>query len=144
MKSLKVSFIEISFFSHATEDDEKVLTAVNNILPPDLKSKVEFKKSTLRGYYGNPILFFKGTIRKNDAFQLFTHIFTNLSNLEHTSYLRDIELYFDKGTLFLRLDKQSAFQGAIRLGKADPIHLKIKFKGSNIKCLIETLKEIHS
>jgi RNA binding exosome subunit len=47
--------VEIRVFSHATEDLEKVQTAVRNILPEPLTEELAFSKAALTGHHGNPI-----------------------------------------------------------------------------------------
>jgi RNA binding exosome subunit len=53
-----IAYIDIRVFAHATEDPEKVLAAVRNILPTELEENLVFQKTGLTGHHGNPILLF--------------------------------------------------------------------------------------
>ena len=50
-----IAYIEIRVFSHATEDIEKVETAIRNTLPETLATEIVFSKTNLNGHHGNPI-----------------------------------------------------------------------------------------
>ena len=53
-----IAYIDIRVFAHATEDPEKVQTAVRNLLPDELAQTIIFEKTNLTGHYGNPIILF--------------------------------------------------------------------------------------
>jgi RNA binding exosome subunit len=48
--------------------------------------------------------------------------------LEKETLSSEIEQHMDRGNLYLRLDKQSAFLNQLKRGSTDPIHLQIHFK----------------
>ena len=49
--------------------------------------------------------------------------------------------HLDKGNLYLRLDKQSAYLNEFRLGSTDPIHLRIHFKKSGTQQVVGVCRE---
>ncbi len=57
-----IAYIEIRVFAHATEDLEKVQTALRNLLPQELAETIVFEKTTVTGHYGNPISLFIATL----------------------------------------------------------------------------------
>ena len=133
MKS-KISYINLGFFAHATEDQNKVLKAVKNILPPRYADKVSFSKKSLKGDYGNPIIFFKTQIKDPEIAESFlSNISSNLPAIDKEELLRHLDLHLSKGSLYIRLDKQEAFRGKFRLCRADPIRIQIRFKTSKIE-----------
>ncbi|MCD6470102.1 hypothetical protein J7L29_04815 [Candidatus Bathyarchaeota archaeon] len=133
MKS-KISYINLRFFAHATEDQNKVLKAVKNILPPRYADKVSFSKKSLKGDYGNPIIFFKTQIKDPEIAESFlSNISSNLPAIDKEELLRHLDLHLSKGSLYIRLDKQEAFRGKFRLCRADPIRIQIRFKTSKIE-----------
>jgi len=142
LTSKKVSSVEIRFFSYATEDPDKVLSAVNNILPLELRDNVEFKQSRLKGYFGNPILSYSGSVRREQAYKLFKHVLTQLPEMELRYLLDNLNLHTEKGNLYMRLDKQSAFLGKLRLCHSDPIRLRVKFKVRSFKDLMNILNDM--
>jgi len=48
----------------------------------------------------------------------------------------------EKGSLYIRLDKQAALQGKIKLVTSDPIHMRIRFRKSKIEDVIQICREI--
>lgn len=133
----------MSFFAHATEDQNKVLRAVRNILPSEYVDKVSFSKSNLKGEYGNPIIFFKTQIREPKiAESLLANISSNLPAIDKEDLLRHLNLHLNGGSLYIRLDKQEAFKGKLRLCRADPIRIHIKFKASKFEEIRELCQVI--
>ena len=60
----KISYIDVRFAVHATEDVNKVTEAVQNIMPVDYLDDIIFKSTIAEGHYGNPITFFEIRIKK--------------------------------------------------------------------------------
>jgi RNA-binding protein len=125
----KIAQIDIRVSSHATEDQEKVQTAVRNLLPQEMADALVFEKISLLGHHGNPILLItvKITDRKNLPKAL-ENLGSKLSSLDKETLLKELPLHLDKSNLFLRFDKQSAFGGSVHFSNVDPIHVKIHFK----------------
>jgi RNA binding exosome subunit len=138
-----IIYIELSFLVHATEDSDKVLMAVRNILPPEFAEEVSVSKRSLKGEYGNPIALCQTQIRNpqvTDA--LLRNIGLGLSSLDKETLLEDLELRLTKGNLYLRLDKQAAFKGKPKLCIADPIRLRIKFRTSKIEEITAMIRRL--
>ncbi len=132
LPNIFVSRIELSLFAHATEDEEKVLTAISNIFPFGFFETVSVNKKILKGEYGNPIIFFKTFIKdQNIAEAMLRKIASNLTILDKEKLLQELELHLKKRTLFLRFDKQNAYRGNLTLNNVDPVHLCIQFKTSD-------------
>lgn len=131
--SVPIAYIDVRAFTHATEDAEKVLSAVRNTLPAELVDKVAFKKTNLTGHYGNPIILLEARIKeKNHLKAFFEKLASGLSSLEKEILNSEIRQHLDKGSLYIRLDKQSAYLNELKLCSADPIHFRIHFKKSNM------------
>lgn len=129
--------MEMRFFVHATEDRNKVLEAAHNLLPLDCVKKLAFKKSNLKGEYGNPIGFYKVYTGESYCIEAFlSKIGNKLSSSDKENLLKEFKMRLHKGNLYIRLDKQSAYKGIVSLCRVDPIHIKIKFNTSQIKEII--------
>lgn len=124
-----IAYMDIRVFAHATEDTEKVQTAVLNLLPTELAEPLVFQKTSLTGHHGNPIILFTTKLEDKKALVVaLQKIGAGLSSLDKEELDRDIKLHIEKGNLYLRFDKQSAFMGNFQFTQNDPVHLKIHFK----------------
>jgi RNA binding exosome subunit len=123
-----ISSIEISYFIHATENQKKVNSSILNIIPTNIMDKIHFDILTLKGDYGNPIIYKKTKI---NSYSKITEILKNISNklslLDKNKIKQEFNLRLKKRNLFIRLNKQLAFIGKVRLCQADPIRIIIKF-----------------
>ncbi len=143
MSQIPIAYIDIRFFAHATEDPEKVVTAVQHVLPSNHMEDTVFRKSKLQGHYGNPIILFETKIKNREAIKaLVQNLSSRLDELDKETLLREIHLYLEKGSLYIRLDKQAAFQGKIRLCKSDPIRLRIRFRKTKDEDIVKTCMEL--
>ena len=143
LPQIPVAYIDIEFFAHATEDLEKVMEAVKHILPANRLEEIDFKKNSLRGHHGNPIVFFETKIDGKELVKaVIDSIFSHLSMLDKDVLRREIEMHVEKGSFYLRLDKQAAFQRIVTLGIADPIRLRIRFRKGKIEEIIKICEEL--
>jgi hypothetical protein len=129
-------------FAHATEDTDKVLSAIRNILPTELVDNVVFKKTSLTGHYRNPIILFETRIKEKDAVKtVFEKLASGLSSIDKELLNKEIKQHLDKGNLYIRLDKQSAYLSELKLCPTDPIHLRIHFKKSKPEEIVNICKK---
>ncbi len=138
-----IAYIDIRVFAHATENPEKVQTAIKNLLTEDLAENLLFETSTLEGHHGNPITLF--TTRLTDKKQLplmLQKMAQSLSALDKEALDQEIKLHLEKGNLYLRLDKQSALLGTAKFTQNDPIHIKVHFKDKTADEIVEFCKTI--
>jgi RNA binding exosome subunit len=143
LSHLPVAYINIRFFAYATEDLEKVVNAVQNILPNDSIEGIAFSRTNLEGHYGNPITLFEAKIKDKETIRvLMENLSSNLSTLNKEELSRQTERYIGEGSLYLRLDKQAAIQGKIRLVTSDPIRIRVRFRKSKIEDIIKICREI--
>jgi len=139
----KVVSIEISLFAHATEDPEKIVRAFQNLLPSDRIEEVTLRKRVLKGEYGNPIIYYRAKITKPDITEaVLRKIGHNLSQHEKEVLRWELKRRLEKGSLYLRLDKQAAYRGRFKICNADPIHLRVRFKTSKIDDIRDICKEL--
>ena len=143
MSQLPVAYVDVRFCVHATEDVDKVVMAVQNILPSDHIEDISFKRSNLEGHYGNPITFFDARIKDKETVRaLVENLSVNLSSVDKEELGRTMNRCVEKGSLYIRLDKQAALQGKIKLVTSDPIHIRIRFRKSKIEDVIKICREM--
>ena len=142
-KALPVAYVDIGFFTHATEDEDKVLKAVRNLLPSVQVEDVVFEKSSLRGHHGNPIVLFEAKIKDKAVVKaVVERLASSLSALDKETLLNEIGLHLEKGSFFIRLDKQAAFEGSFKLATADPIRFRLRFKKNRLEDVVAICREI--
>ena len=124
-----VQSVEISAIAHATDNLEKVQSALTTILPESLKGRQLFTRKYLEGHYRNPITTFEARLTKPADVEVFTNnFFHHLSKSEKLRIERDLALHSDpEGNLYVRIDKQRAFRGIVEVGEEDPIRIRFKF-----------------
>ena len=124
--------VEISFMVHETENSQKVLTAVRNIMPRRYVNDILFKTERLWGHYKNLVILGKTTLNvKKIAYVFVKTLYKNLKKNDRDEIAKTFKRRLDaKNIFFLRLDKQKAYFGKIQLGNMDPILIKIKLNFS--------------
>jgi RNA binding exosome subunit len=122
-----VNSVELSVISYATEDEEKVERALRNLMPPEFDAKVT--RQRLKGYYNDPITrILVKVMKRKEATRVMRQILGQISTLDQTRLLDEIEKRTDdRGSLYLRFEKQRALSGAAVLNENDPVRVKIKF-----------------
>jgi RNA binding exosome subunit len=118
-----IAYATIRVFSHATEDPQKVETAIRNTLPEALTEDLGFTQTSLTGHHNNPIIIFEAKLEDKQ----------NLPKL--------LEKF---ASLLSSLDKQqleTAYMGKLKLGNVDPIHFKIHFKNRTPQEITEICHE---
>jgi RNA binding exosome subunit len=143
LPQLPIAYVDIRFCAHATEDPDKVMKAVYNIFPSDKTEEITFNKSSLEGHYGNPITFFETRIKDKETVRaLVENLSANLGSLDKEELSRELNRCVEKGSLYLRLDKQAALQGKIKLVTSDPIRIRIRFRKNKLEDVTEICREI--
>ena len=111
-------------FVYGTEDEEKVVSALNHIFPTILPEK-EINEDA----YGNKIIVLSNRITKKRIIRDFISFLNkNLSDEDKNTIKKELSQRIDeKGNMFLRFDKQEAYDEKIKLSySGDVIHVRIK------------------
>ena len=144
--SVPVKFVrevEVSAFTHATEDEDKVEEAMKNLLPEENRD-LWLTRKTLKGYHGDPITIVTGKIRtKKGATGVLRRVVQELSSLDQQRMLNETEERLDEGgNLYIRLDKQNAYRGKVSLLKTDPVKMKFRLRFPHGKDRVEYVRDI--
>ncbi|HEY4699281.1 MAG TPA: RNA-binding domain-containing protein, partial [Nitrososphaerales archaeon] len=139
-KEKEIWTIQIEFFIHATEDENRVTKAVSDMLQIPNES---FEKSELEGHHGNRIIMFKANIKRKEGERLVNRVVSMIDNFTKKNILFNIQSNIDEhGALYFRWNKQSILLNRVEQSQVDAVRIKIKpvFK-KNIQEAIELYKE---
>lgn len=123
MKKIPIRSVYGETFCHESESIEKVKKAFELFFP-----KKVIKQETQPGMYGTKIKILKAKLEKRKARELFEKIINSLTDLEKKQILNEINLRLsDEGKLYLRFDKQDAFNEKISLAEESGDTIQIVF-----------------
>jgi RNA binding exosome subunit len=122
--SIKFAAAEISVVLHSTEDEEKVLKAIEGIL---LVPSTRFLRSSSEGHYKNKIVLHRAILSSKEAALLAKRMISSLNSADREHLSRLVEDYADeKGNLYIRLDKQRICQGRVSLSENDAVRIRFR------------------
>lgn len=106
--------------------------ACQQLLPEVFQNDIIFTQHKLQGHHRNPIILLETTIHDPTVIkESITTIAQQLRSTDRYQLWQDRHRYLDeKGNLYLRFDKQAAYNKRLVFSQADPIRVKIKPKGS--------------
>lgn len=134
IKKIRIQYLILEVFSHATEDPDKVKKAAINVLPKELRDKVKFNEVITKGHYGNEIRILTFKLRSEDALNTVKYVLCRMSNVEREIFLSTLEARSEPPShIYLRLSKQDAYREVIRLLDVggDVIKLMITVDGAS-------------
>jgi RNA-binding protein len=122
--NITFSTAEISIIVHATENQDKILQSINNVLSI---SPERFSSNTSEGHWGNKIILLSAVITTAEANSLISKILSTLNKIDRHSLSDFFDNYIDeKGNLYIRLDKQRICQGRTSLSDNDSIRIRLR------------------
>ena len=122
---MKAKSAEVSFHVHLTEDRGKVDSALKELLGVEAPNSV-----TLYGHNGNMIVEGRAALGQPEADRLLERVLKGLGPADRARLLGQLGMHIDeRGTLFIRLDKQGLVVGRLQLGERDPVRLRFKLEG---------------
>ncbi len=99
---------------HATEDIDKVKQAFTSVV-----GDTEIRVSKTEGHHGNLIFVIEATLEKDNAIEAF---FERFSDSDLDTIVQTLPSRIDDGcNLFIRIDKQTAFSGNIKMASNDDV-----------------------
>lgn len=139
----QIVYIELRASAHATEDQQKVQNAIQNLISTiENPQLLIFQKTTCMGHYGNPIILFTARLDDKELLSaVFDRIGNSLSSLDKEELNRNLNLHLEKTNLYLRFDKQSAIQGNVKFSQVDPIRLRIHFRNQTPQQIADFLRQ---
>ncbi len=125
-QGLQFRSVEVSYFLHATEDYDRVISAIAKALHIQPES---FMTSDAQGHYGNPIKIVRAHLIGKETTDFTKMLFGSFSSIQKQEMLTDIDRSLNEhGDLFIRLDKQMLLSGKLVQSDIDPVRIKIKLR----------------
>ncbi|RXK51296.1 RNA-binding protein [Halorientalis pallida] len=136
MPSVPFHYVDLRAFCYATEDEKRVAGALRNFLPEEF----EIERATSEGHHGDRIVVLSARVERADEMR---HVLDRLSDLDTAQQLADEldERVDDNCSLFLRLDKQAAFGGDVRLGDGITVRAKVEAYPATKEKAVENARE---
>ena len=121
---IRFSSAEINIVVHATEDENKILHSLFDVL--SIPSE-KFSYSFSEGHWGNKISILTATVDGQVAKDLILKIISLLNSVDRYHLSNFFDKYVDeKGNLYIRLDKQRICKGRISLSESDSIRIRFR------------------
>jgi len=142
MGEARVLSARISSLAHSTEDVEKVIEAMMHVFPFDSLKNVRTNRT--KGHFGNEIVLCRFFETRHRADQLFDNLWERLSKQDKSRVYDEFERRVGRsGTLYLRLNKQEAFEGRLSLGDDEPVKVELQFRASvrSPESIVELIKK---
>lgn len=142
----RVLRVEFAVHAHATEDVDKVLQALMNIVPEELRGRLQVEKVTVEGHYSNPITRITARLEGRDAEEFLRRLAERLGEQDRRILRFMLESRYDEksGRFYLRLGKQDAYLGEVRFVDGDDvIQMVIVLRGSpRLEKALKLLEEL--
>ncbi|HEX7033440.1 MAG TPA: RNA-binding domain-containing protein [Nitrososphaera sp.] len=123
-ENLRFSSAEVNLLLHGTEDGNKVLQSIQDTL--SIPSE-RFSSTPSEGHFKNKIIVLKATLPSQEAGDLAHRIMSLLNSSDRERLSSSLEEHSDeKGSLYIRLDKQRICQGKVSLSEADAVRIRFK------------------
>ncbi|SDK69870.1 RNA-binding protein [Natronorubrum texcoconense] len=137
MPQIPLHYVDLRTFCYATEDEKRVEEALRTFLPEEF----EIERAESEGHFGDRILVLSARVERADEVR---HVLSRLADLESFDDLIDeLDERVTKNTeLFLRLDKQGAFAGDVRLGTGITFRGKVEAYPAKKEQAVENAEEV--
>ena len=129
-KGFKINDIKIFCSAHATEDIEKVKQSMLHLIPETNRTSTEITEIPIEGHAGNPITLLELVItQKRKINDSLAFLAEKIDDLDKETIAEELENRIgEDNCLYLRFNKQEAFNEVLKLENADnSIRLVIKF-----------------
>ena len=137
MAGVPLHYVDLRAFCYATEDDQRVETALRTFLPED----VELDRSASEGHHGDRILVLSARVERADEMR---HVLDRLAELDDVdSVVEELDERVDDNCAFyLTLDKQAASRGEVRRGDGITVRSKVEAYPAKRETAVENAREL--
>jgi RNA binding exosome subunit len=123
--------IETRAYARATEVPDRVVVSILTLFPEHLKQRVLVQVTRAEGQMGDAITIIAGVLTgQDDCDSVLGYILGQMDRQSIRTIERSLNIRLDEQCVFfLRIDKQAAFQGTIRMAnESDVISVRFHFK----------------
>jgi RNA binding exosome subunit len=121
MPRVPFHYIDLRTFCYATEDQKRVKEALRHFLPEEF----EIDRVTNTGHHGDRIVVLSARVENADGMRVVLGRLAALDSIDRVLEELD-DRVDDNCSFFLRLDKQAAFNGLVRLGEGITLRAKVE------------------
>ncbi|SFC35534.1 hypothetical protein SAMN05444422_107168 [Halobiforma haloterrestris] len=150
MPQIPLHYVDLRTFCYATEDEKRVEEALRTFLPGDDdesdgdeqdEEPFPIERTESEGHYGDRILVLSARVENADDVR---YVLSRLADLEEFDRLIDEldDRVTENTELFLRLDKQAAFGGDVRLGEGLTFRGKVEAYPAKKERAVENAEEV--
>ena len=136
MSSVPFHYVDLRTFCYATEDEKRVEQALRTFLPDEF----DIDRVVNEGHHGDRIVVLSARIENADDVRHVLSVIADLPDLDRVVGELD-ERIDDNNSLFLRLDKQAAFKGDVRLGPGLTLRGKVEAYPAKHEAAVENARE---
>ena len=121
MPRVPFHYIDLRTFCYATEDEKRVEDALRHFLPEEF----DLDRVENTGHHGDRIVVLSARVESADGMRVVLDRLAELDAIDRVLEELD-ERVDDNCSFFLRLDKQAAFNGLVRLGEGITLRAKVE------------------
>ena len=121
MPRVPFHYIDLRTFCYATEDEKRVEDALRHFLPEEF----EIDRVENTGHHGDRIVVLSARVESADGMRVVLDRLAELDAIDRVLEELD-DRVDDNCSFFLRLDKQAAFNGLVRLGEGITLRAKVE------------------
>ncbi|WP_266077614.1 RNA-binding protein [Haladaptatus caseinilyticus] len=136
MASVPFHYIDLRTFCYATEDDQRVETALDTYLPDEF----EIQRMESEGHHGDRIIVLSARVETADEMR---HVLGKLRELGDIDQIRDEldQRVDDNCSFFVSLDKQSAYRDTVELGEGITLRAKVEAYPAKKEAAVDNARE---
>ena len=123
----------IEAFVYPTEDKEKALAALINLAPLEIRERLSIERISFRSHYGYTLEKITVKLLEEEADAFARYLEGQLDDETKQEILQTLEIRTDDRNLYLRVSKQEAFKGKVKLHYKDPggqIRIRITYSSN--------------
>ena len=139
MSAVPLHYVDLRTFSYATEDQDRVESALRTFLPAEF----EIERAETEGHYGDPIVVLSARVERADEVRDVLDAVERLEETELATLRTQLDERVDEDTsLYVTFDKQAAYGDEVRLGDGITLRGKVEAYPAKKQAAVENVREL--